>query len=108
LFAVFGEFDRVAGIGFVLQEAVVTFVPPDDLAVGIAYAGARANLLHGIGLVLESNAGILLTKGDVDGKAAVAGVRKLLSYRHAVRLGLSGLSGGLLREGQARGRQKEK
>ena len=109
MFAVFGEFDRVAGVGFVLEEAVVALVPPDDLAVGIAYAGAGANLLHGVGLVPESNAGILLTKGNVHAEAAVAGVRKLSSYRHAVRLGLrSGLGGRRLGEGQARGSQKEK
>ena len=55
-FAVFGEFDRVVRIGFVLEEAFVAFVPPGDSAVRITNAGTGANLLHEIRLVLEGDA----------------------------------------------------
>ena len=97
MFAVFGEFDGMVGIAFVLQEALVAFVPPDDLALGITGSGAGANLLHGIRLVLEGDAGRLLPNGDVYRKPAIAGIRKLSWHRHAVRLGLSGLAGRALR-----------
>ena len=39
MLAIFGEFDRMVGVGFVLQEAFVAFVPPDDVSFGIAGAG---------------------------------------------------------------------
>ena len=97
MLAVFGEFNRMVGVGFVLQKAFVALVPPDDVAFGIADAGAGADLFHGIGFVVEGDAGVLLADGGFYRGAAVAGVGKLACHGHAMGFGLRGWRRGLLR-----------
>src|SRR5215470_9072805 len=84
LLAVFGQFHGVVGISFILQEAFETLTPPDDVAVGIADARTGLDLIHRIGLVLESHAGMVFAQGDLYRGAAIAAVGKLARDGHAM------------------------